>query len=192
MPWSRTWSVTGSASRWWPALWIRCLAGCTPDRRPPSACARPSRLWQRRWTGARAISPTRCAMPWRVRGRRRSPGRCSVRSRADTRCWSTSSSGGQVSGGFRLESKGSTGLRTAGKCLTTRARATTPTRRCWPFRRRGCRVSSRVWLRVPRPQRAASAWPRRRWWHWRCPAALRCLSSLASWWLAENRCTPRR
>ena len=51
---SRSWSATGSASRWWPARWIRCLAGCTPGRRPPSACARPFRRWPRRWTAARA------------------------------------------------------------------------------------------------------------------------------------------
>ena len=43
------------------------------------------------------------------------------------------------------------------------------------FRRRGCRVSSRAWPRVRRPRHGASPWPRRRWWHWRCPAARRCL-----------------
>ena len=52
---SPSWSATGSASRWWPARSTRCWPGCTQGRRPPSACARLSRRWPRRWTAVRAV-----------------------------------------------------------------------------------------------------------------------------------------
>ena len=47
------WSATGSASRWWRVPSTRCWPASTPDRLPPSACARPSRRWPRCWTAAR-------------------------------------------------------------------------------------------------------------------------------------------
>ena len=119
-------------------------------------------------------------------------GRCSARSMADTRCWSTSSSAGQASGGRRWQSDGSTAHHGAGNWLTTRGSAGSPTRRCWPSLRRSCRVWSRGWHRGRRRRPDASRSRRRLWWRWRCRAAPRCPSSPGCWWRAENGCAPRR
>ena len=81
------------------------------------------------------------------------PGRCSVRSMVAMRCWSTSSSGGLVSAGCRLPSNGSTARSGAGRSSTTKASATTPTRRCWLSRR----LDSPAYAQEVAPRTAAAA-----------------------------------
>ncbi len=133
---SPNWSVTGSASRWWPARWIRCWRACTPGRRPRSACGRPLRRWRRRWTaGARSLTDAvREALPPTagrigVRRRRRRLRGAGRRARPP----------GRASAGRRWPSSRSTARSGAGSWSTTRGSAGTPTRWCWPSRRRGCR-----------------------------------------------------